>query len=198
MKKLSTYLFLIFFSFQALSLADDISDFEIEGMSIGDSLLDYFSELEIKNSKVKTEYKNKKFAKYMLVSPSFKNYQVVRVYALEEDKTYKVFAISGLMQFSNRINECYKKQKEIDNDIANLFNNSQVTRSVKEKVKYRGDKSGKSFFKNIKYQFTTFDAIQINCYDFSKKLKKEGSKDYLSVYMASEDYRTWLIEKAWK
>ena len=29
------------------SKADDISDFEIEGMSIGDSALDYFSESEI-------------------------------------------------------------------------------------------------------------------------------------------------------
>ena len=31
------------------SWADDISDFEIEGMSVGDSLLDYFSESKIKN-----------------------------------------------------------------------------------------------------------------------------------------------------
>ena len=47
MKKLSTYLFLFLFSFSVPSFADDISDFEIEGMSIGDSLLDYFSEKEI-------------------------------------------------------------------------------------------------------------------------------------------------------
>ena len=50
MKKLSTYLFLIFFSFQTSSLADDIRDFQIEGMSVGDSLLDFFSEEEIKNN----------------------------------------------------------------------------------------------------------------------------------------------------
>ena len=31
------------------SIADEISDFQIEGMSIGDSLLDYYSENEIKN-----------------------------------------------------------------------------------------------------------------------------------------------------
>ena len=42
MKKLSTYLFLILFSFSAPSFADDISDFQIEGMSIGDSALNYF------------------------------------------------------------------------------------------------------------------------------------------------------------
>ena len=47
MKKLSTYLFLVLFSFSAPSFADDISDFEIEGISIGDSLLDYMSEEEI-------------------------------------------------------------------------------------------------------------------------------------------------------
>ena len=49
MKKLSTYLFLVLFSFSAPSFADDISDFQIEGMSIGDSLLDYLTEEEIKN-----------------------------------------------------------------------------------------------------------------------------------------------------
>ena len=31
------------------SIADEISDFQIEEMSIGDSLLDYYSENEIKN-----------------------------------------------------------------------------------------------------------------------------------------------------
>ena len=50
MKKLSTYLFLILFSLSAPSFADDIRDFEIEGMSIGDSLLDYFSEKEIRKN----------------------------------------------------------------------------------------------------------------------------------------------------
>ena len=38
----------LIFSLQSWTKADDISDFQIEGMSIGDSLLDYFSEEEIK------------------------------------------------------------------------------------------------------------------------------------------------------
>ena len=32
----------LIFSLQSLTKADDIRDFEIEGMSIGDSLLDYY------------------------------------------------------------------------------------------------------------------------------------------------------------
>jgi len=47
MKKLCIYLFLVLFSLQTPSQADDIRDFQIEGMSVGDSLLDYFSEEEI-------------------------------------------------------------------------------------------------------------------------------------------------------
>ena len=43
-------LLVLIFSLQSLTKADDISDFEIEGMSIGDSLLDFFSEDEILKS----------------------------------------------------------------------------------------------------------------------------------------------------
>ena len=41
---------ILIFNLQSLTKADDISDFEIEGMSIGDSLLDFFSEEEINNN----------------------------------------------------------------------------------------------------------------------------------------------------
>ena len=41
---------ILIFSLQSLIKADDISDFEIEGMSIGDSLLDFFSEEKINSS----------------------------------------------------------------------------------------------------------------------------------------------------
>ena len=40
-------LFLVF-NLQSWANADDIRDFQIEGMSIGDSLLDYFNEEKIK------------------------------------------------------------------------------------------------------------------------------------------------------
>ena len=46
MKRLLLILILTL-SFQTLTKADDIRDFEIEGMSIGDSLLNLFSEEEL-------------------------------------------------------------------------------------------------------------------------------------------------------
>ena len=47
MKKLLILLFSIFLLSSSSVFADDISDFEIEGISIGDSLLDYMTEVEI-------------------------------------------------------------------------------------------------------------------------------------------------------
>ena len=58
MKKLSTYLFLILFSFSAPSFADEIIDFEVEGMSLGVSLLDYFSEEKIKETTLAGVYED--------------------------------------------------------------------------------------------------------------------------------------------
>ena len=42
---------ILIFSLQSWTKADDISDFEIEGMSIGDSALDHVSKSEIEKKK---------------------------------------------------------------------------------------------------------------------------------------------------
>ena len=47
---------ILIFSLQSLTYAEDIRDFQIEGMSVGDSLLDYMSIKNI-NDNVKTEKK---------------------------------------------------------------------------------------------------------------------------------------------
>ena len=61
MKKLLGIVVLGLLFISAPSQADDIRDFQIEGMSIGDSLLDYYSKKEIKKF-LKTYYpKSKKF-----------------------------------------------------------------------------------------------------------------------------------------
>ena len=51
-------------SFQTLTKADDIRDFQIEGMSIGDSALNFFSEEEIKMNKQSGQYPNDEYILY--------------------------------------------------------------------------------------------------------------------------------------
>ena len=49
---------IFFFNIQSLSKADDIRDFEIEGMSIGDSLLEHFSKKSIEDE-IRSEFSYK-------------------------------------------------------------------------------------------------------------------------------------------
>ena len=42
----------LIFGLQSLAKANDIRDFQIEGMSIGDNLLDYFSKTKIKSNEM--------------------------------------------------------------------------------------------------------------------------------------------------
>ena len=57
----------LIFSLQSWTKADDISEFEIEGMSIGDSLLDYFSKDEIK-SNINYDLMNGFLKKFLILS----------------------------------------------------------------------------------------------------------------------------------
>ena len=72
MRKLSTYLFLILFSFSASSFADNIRDFQIEGMSVGDSMLDFLSEEKIKDN-IQDFYKNNEFIPVWIEGSYFKS-----------------------------------------------------------------------------------------------------------------------------
>ena len=110
MKKLSTYLFLVLFSFSAPSFADDISEFQIEGMSIGDSLLDYFSKKQIINNKVDYSYKNNDFYAVKfdnLISSEI--YDGGEVYLKTNDENYIIYSISGVISFkSKNISKCFE------------------------------------------------------------------------------------------
>ena len=80
----------LIFSFQSWTKADDISDFEIEGMSIGDSALDFFSESEIKNNSF--DYYNNKLFTPVQTSylPFFKTYDGLDFDFKTNDKDYFV------------------------------------------------------------------------------------------------------------
>ena len=97
---------IIIFNLQSLTKADDIRDFEIEGISVGDSLLDYMSKKDIKSSK-RNYLKNKKY--YVVgYDENLENYTQVDVYLKSGDNKYVVRTISGVL-FMN-VNDCLIKK----------------------------------------------------------------------------------------
>ena len=191
MKKLSIYLFLIFFGFQTSSLGDDIRDFEIEGISIGDSLLDYFSEDEIKDCIIEYYYKyksNKKFVSAEFYElPFFKTYGNIQVHVKSDDKKYKIYQIAGVDFYNENIDHCYEKQNEIDKELSKIF--KEAKREYVSKRKHPDDESGKSNVTYIVYWFKSGDYVSIDCTDWSSKMKP--NEDNLGVLIVTKEFDDW-------
>ena len=190
MKKLSTYLFLILLSFSAPSFAEDIRDLEIEGMSVGDSLLDYFNEKEINdNFDIASYYeKNEKFFIYESktgTSDNFEIYDGLQLVLKRKDKKLKINSILGFIDYANKIENCYKKQNEIVKEFSNFF------KELKKKdwgiLKTSGDKNGN--YKPVTFDFDNDDRIMVACYDWSPE---RGWFDSLKVSIYTKEYRDFI------
>ena len=120
MKRLLIILILTL-SFQPWTKADNISDFEIEGISIGDSLLDHFTKKEIKIAeKNPTFYKNNRYV-VIFLSKSSDTYRNIQVTYNPNDKNYILEAVEGLNDYPNDMESCNQTRSMIIDDIINYF-----------------------------------------------------------------------------
>ena len=180
MKRLLLILILTF-SFQTLVKADDIRDFEIEGMSIGDSLLSHLKISEIK--KIKSPNKKLKIVRAS-ISNNLKTYDFVQFWWFEDDKDYRIVGIAGELKFDDDLNSCKKKQKEIANEIKNTLTEFTINEEVNN---YNDDKSGKSKVHHYAFDFKNKDNINVQCYKFSKNYKKSKNMiDNLKVMIVTK------------
>ena len=111
MKKLflSTIILLITISH---SIADDLKDFEIEGITIGESLLDYATENEIKSINANFNYKTDKFVTYRFEKiHKLKQYDKLNVSVKKNDKKYKIVGIAGIYYYES-LDECNSLKKK--------------------------------------------------------------------------------------
>ena len=192
MKRLLLILILTF-SFQSLSKADDIRDFEIEGMSVGDNLLDYFT-LEQINKREKFYYpKSKKFAGLSFANQNFyKTFDAVQFSFKDTD--YKIASIEGELYFKNDLDSCLKKKDQITNDLIDMFGNEvQVDYGTFEAHAF--DKSGKSKSITVYFEFKNGDAIKVSCYDWAENINFDNS---LMLSIDSYEIRLFLSNEAYK
>tara|TARA_B100000989_G_scaffold3318_1_gene2290 strand:- start:198 stop:773 length:576 start_codon:yes stop_codon:yes gene_type:complete len=184
-------LLILIFGLQSWTKADDIREFELEGISIGDSLLDHFSRSEIIEATRKNQYQNKD-GKFIDVNFFDENFSFIKIYdALlisykKNDKNYEIYSLSGGMFFKNDISKCLEMQKSVDNDLSNLFENAK---RKKLKKKYRYDETGKSFVHFITYYLKNGDEVDTACYEFAEYLDRQH---YLLVSVDTKEFKDWL------
>ena len=199
MKTFITILILIF-SLQSFTNADDIREFEIEGISIGDSALDFYSKSEIDNAK--NYYPNsKKFFRSLLNSKS-DNFERVQLHIKEHDSNYIIHAVSGLMFFRDNKkskSECLKMHDIIKKDISSILTNVKGTKIKEEKLDH--DKTGNSVHYPIYYDFNSSQTefIKLDCIIYGKEyFEIYGFFDHLRLAVQDDEYSYWLQNEAYK
>ena len=189
MKKLY-YIIIIVFVTASHSIADNLKDFEIEGVSIGESLLDYATEEEINSIKSGINYKTDKYVTYRFEEiHELKQYEKLNVSVKKGDEKFTIVGISGIYYYKT-LEECNSLKKEIQSHIKKEFkiNDSQIT-----KYPSADDKTGKSMIygiQNYLKPYPSLESININCYDFTKESLMNAN---LKVSVFTHEFADFII-----
>ena len=206
-KLLLTLLFSFFLLISHSVFAGDISDFEIEGISIGDSLLDYMTEDEIlkeieenkdyysdlnEPDKYLEIYTNKNLQTYASLAFFIKNTPTSE-YITNKNEKYKILSVRGMKNYINDSDGCIQKRNEIAEEVSKMFPNTQ---RYDNSYPHDVDPSGKSIRDDINFIFKSNDLINVICVDFEESLRiKMDWSEGLDIVIRSEEINKWFDDR---
>ena len=190
MKKILTILILIF-TLQNSSQADDIRDIQIDGMSIGDSALDYFKENKIK-SKEKTTYPGDDKFYSVQFSSKYDTYEFVGFHLKKNDNRFIIYEIVGRTEME--FNKCLEKKRIAIKEIKGILTKASVNNY---KSDYR-KKYGKSFSEVTDLKIDNGE-IRIYCDNWEEKYTEmNGWDDSFNISASSKEFLSWINNEAYK
>jgi len=187
---------ILIFSLQSLSKADSASDFQIDEISVGDSLLDHFDENEIIQSlQNPTYYPMSNKMKVILFYPKKSDrYERYDVHIKEDDSNYIIYAVKGLIKIS--IDKCLNQKKKVVSEIEYIFSDA----GRKDYTDNYANAYGNS--KAYITDFTLSDGrIRIWCMEWDQNNEKvilSGWWDGLSVNISSKEQIDFITKEAYK
>ena len=203
MKKILILLFSLFLLSSPSVFAGDISDLSIEGMSIGDSLLDYMTEDEIlegieftkdwysflnKPNKYVEVKINNNFSKYDLVGVYVRNNNL-NEYASNKNEKYTILSIRGSIYYDEDFDNCIKERDKI----VEIF--SKILPSGEKSEYYEihgGDPSGESIIDSV-YLDLPYESSSYTCTDWGESISSMNNwVDNLSIYLDTEEIIKWV------
>ena len=199
MKKILGILILTLFTLQTPSWTDGIQDFQMEGMSVGDSALVYFSKKEL-NDLMQFGFETKEYAYVNISKEKLDTFDNGLILFKPEDTKFTIHSISGRIHFDKDISACHKKQNEIVNELSQLFEN------VSEKhdegtFNYSGDKSNKSKVTAINFSLHDGGVAHVGCYNFTKEFLEKNNYEpvqvVLSMSVGSSEYDDFQSNRAY-
>ena len=179
---------ILIFSFKSWSKADDISSFEIEGISINKSALDFMSKNEITSNTI--PYFESKRSYYIVgIINNLKLYDRVEIYLKANDNSYKIKSINAGIIIDD-LENCLKQKKIIVNDLDKIFSNVKKMSGSK---KHESDPSGKSIQYIDQYNLDYPNHIRVECTQFSNEIINSGmATNSLNVVVMTKEITDWV------
>ena len=188
MKKIF-FLIISILSFQALSLADNIQYFQIEGMKIGDSALDYFSESQLEdNEQGWHNYSYEEYSTSLMPGRGIYDWFLVS-YKNDDNNFIIVGLVAGLEKKNYQRKECNNKLDEVALNISESFKNT--VQEEKKSYKLTADAArtypftGKSTVTSLSFNFLDGAKIILACYNIDKE--SEENESFLESILKQND-----------
>ena len=179
---------ILIFCFHSWTNADDITDFEIEGFSLGDKLSKTMTKKEI-NENIIPYFQDQR--KYYIVGKTnnLSQYDQIEFYIKSNDNNYEIRTIAA-GNFTKNLDSCLEKKKEIVNDLDQLFSN--IKRRTGKK-KHEADPKGNSFQYIEQYDFNFPNHIRVECTDYSEEMINSGlASNTLSIVIMTKEISDWI------
>ena len=188
----------LIFNLQSFAKANDIREFEIEGFSVGSSLLDHFTLNKIKSSVVDwyDDLEKNRYVAFAFDSPNFETYDFVDIWTKYNDEKYLIDTIAGVIYFGENkpiksIENCYQEQKNIADELSQIFDEAE--KIGPSTLKHSGDPSGQSSYTDIYLKIDNDYEVLVSCYDWSQEMMdKENKHDHIYVSIRSFELDDWL------
>ena len=178
---------LLVLNFQTSSKADDIKDFEIEGLSVGETILKYLNSSEIDSRKV-NYYKDNTYSSINIYPNeqiiNFEIYDQLVIGFRSDDTNYIISAISGVIEME--INDCLNRIDKITSDLKEILPNTIPTEEYDEGT------LGKHTFNHFDING---DNIKVSCVEY---FETDKYPNHLRIAANKKEYQEWLNYKAYK
>ncbi len=194
-------------AFQTQTLADNIRYFQIEGMKIGDSALDYYSESQLEdNEQGWHNYSYNEYSTSYMPGKGIYNWFLVS-YKNNDSKFIIEGLVGGLEKNNYNNKECNNKLDAVALNISGLFKNT--TQEEKKFYELTADASqtypfaGKSAVTSLSFNFLDGAKIILACYNMDKKAKENESflksilkqNDSFRIDIRSNEFVNYLKKK---
>ena len=154
---------------------DDIKDFQIENISIGDSALDYFTEAQLEDSEQDWfNYSYKEYSASLVAGKGIYDWFLISYKS--DDDNFIIEGLAGIVvKKKYDDNKCNKELDTTALNISELFKNTKRRKKQLYKVVYNPRKifqepnsSGKSTVTSISFDFKDEGKIILSCYNMDK------------------------------